>query len=402
MIWQLLLAAISVLVIACFSAAETAFVSSDKVSVVADTRSGIRLGALLFFFRNSESFFAAVVIAGNLFITLFSLLMELVFHEHMGLSLSLVLPLTTLLGFILGELIPKSVALENPDETTKLLLPVVHVFYRAAKPVITSTARISAWVAGLISHAESKPAIFQRRDIYRFLGDTIGGGYLDKIESDVIRRLLSSEGIPVKNIAVPRTSIVAAKLDTPIDKLRTIFEEAGKTKVVIYSSSIDNVVGVVHAKYIFRKAETAREIMSDVLFVPEGMSVLDLLDEFRTVKVYVAILIDEFGGTSGLVTSSDVMELFLGEVAVRSVEEKIKRIKAKQFIMKGTTELDEIEKQLRIKLPKSNDYTTIAGLVTYRVGRIPSVGESVVIGRASVRILKADGKRIDVVEFTLE
>ncbi len=392
---------ISIILMACFAGAETSFVSSDKVALIVDRRSDFRFKSAFFFIQNNELFFATVVVASNLFITIFSSLAEILFHERMQLNMATVLPLTTAIGFFLGELIPKSVALERAEPTAKILIPVVNSFYIIVRPVVKLTAKVSTLIAGFFFSPSSKPAIFQRRDVYRFLGNSVGGGYLDKIESEMIRKLIANAGLPVKNIAVPRTEIVSVKLGTGISRVREVFEKSRKTKVVVYDASIDNVVGVVYAKDIFKDVERVNELVSDVLFVPENISVIDLLDEFRTEKVYIAILIDEFGGTSGLVTSSDVMELFLGEVAIRDSEQRIKHLGARQYILPGNTEIADVERTLQIKLPKG-EFATIAGLLISRLGRIPVTGERIVLGRAEVQVLESDGRKLEKLKLVLK
>lgn len=391
---------ISLILMACFAGAETAFVSSDKVALIVDRRSDFRFRSAFFFLQNNELFFVTVVVAGNLFITIFSSVAEMLFHERLRMSMTVVLPLTTVVGFLLGELLPKSVALERAEPTAKILVPVVNLFYIIAGPVVKLTARFSTLIAELFFSSSSKPAIFQRRDVYRFLGNSVGGGYLDKIESEMIRKLIANAGLPVKNIAVPRTEIVSVKLGTGINRVREVFEKTRKTKVVVYDATIDNVVGVVYAKDIFKEVEKVNELVSDVLFVPENISVVDLLDEFRTEKVYVAILIDEFGGTSGLVTSSDVMELFLGEVAIRDSEERIKHLGAKQYVLQGNTEVADVERTLQIKLPKG-EFATVAGLLISHLGRIPVAGERVVFGRAEIQVLESNGRRLEKLKLVV-
>ncbi len=393
--------ALFLLLIACFEGAETSFVSADKVALIVDRRSKFRFNSTFFFLQNNELFFATVVVATNLFMTLFSSAAEVLLHENMHLDMIKVMVLTTAVGFLFGELIPKSIALERSESAAKILMPVVNGFYFIAQPVVTLTAAISTLIAGYMFKSSSKPGMFQRRDVYRFLGNSVGGGYLDKIESEMIRKLIANGNLPVRNIAVPRTDIVAAKLGTNINKVRELFEKRRKTKVVVYDSTIDNIVGVVYAKDIFREVAKIDELVSDVLFVPENMSVIDLLEEFRTEKVYIAILIDEFGGTSGLVTSSDVMELFLGEVAIRDSEQKIERLTPKQYVLKGNTEISEIESELKLKLP-SGEFTTIAGLLISELGRIPLTGERISFGRVEIQVLASDGRRLDKVKLMVK
>ncbi len=394
-------AAVSLFLVACFAAAETSFVAADKVALVIHRGSRFQLKSAFFFLGNNEIFFATVVVASNLFITVFSSFAEIAFHERMRIAMPVVLPITTFVGFLFGELVPKSIALESSESVAGVLLPFVRLFYAAVQPAVKFTAIVSAAIARVFFHTAPQTAVFQRRDVYRFLGETIGSGYLDKIESDIMRRLLANASLPVRNVAVPRTQIVGAKLGTGIDKIREIFERTGKTKVVMYDLSIDNIVGVIHAKDIFKEVETADQIISDVLFVPENISVIDLLEEFRMEKVYVAILIDEFGGTAGLVTSSDLMELFLGDVAIWTSEEKIRRGGNKQFIVHGDTEIAELESNLKMKITKG-DFTTVAGLVISQAGRIPLQDERVYVDGNEFQVLDSDGRKIKTLKLTLK
>ncbi len=396
---EAILLSVILLFMALFAAAETSFVSADKVALVVDLPPGGKIRSILYFLQNNEVFFATVVVAGNLFVTLFSSVAEIFFHGTLGMNLPEVIGFTTVIGFMLGELIPKSLAIESPEKAARLLMPLVRTFAVITSPIVNVTARVSTFIARVVFRSPTSGSLmFQRRDVYRFLGSTVSSGYLDKIESDLIRRLLENAGVPVRSIAVPRTEIVSAKLGTKIGKLREIFEKTSKTKVIVYDSSIDNVVGVAYAKDIFREVELVDELLSDVLFVPESITVIDLLDEFRTEKVYVAILIDEFGGTSGLVTSSDVMELFLGDVAVRFSEERVKSVGARQFILQGNAEMAEVEAAAGVKLPEG-DFATIAGLVTSYLGRIPSRGEVFNIGKSQFQVLRSDGRKIDALKM---
>ena len=392
---------ISLFFIAIFSAAETSFVAANKVSLVV-LPSRFQFKSAFFFLKDNKSFFATIVVGSNLFIAIFSSVADILFHERMGIEMSVVLPLTTFIGFFFGELIPKSIALESSESSAKYLLPIVKLFYLVAKPLVIFTANVSTRIAKSVFHSSAQSTIFERRDVYRFLGNTVSSGYLDKIESELIRKLLINANLPVKNFSVPRTQIVAVELATGIDKLRETFEKTGKTKVLVFDSSLDNIVGVVHAKDIFMEVEKVDQLISDVLFVPENITIIDLLEEFRTEKVYVAILIDEFGGTSGLVTSSDIMEVFLGDVVplAGQTEAKLKRINSRQYIIHGSTEVTELETSLRIKLSKG-DFTTVAGLMISRAGKIPSEGEKIYIDGYEFQVLKSDGRKLESLKLTL-
>lgn len=393
---------LSLLLMALFAAAETSFVSADKVALVINLSPGIKSKSVFYFLENNEAFFATVVVASNLFVTIFSSLAEIFLHGRLLVSLPVVITSTTVCGFLLGELIPKSVAIENPEAAAHFLLPFVRIFAIVAKPVVKLTAAGSALIARVVFRSSSSGSMmFQRRDVYRFLGSTVSSGYLDQIESDLIRRFLANASVQVRNIAVPRTGIVAVRVGTRIEKVREIFEKTAKTKVIVFESTIDNVVGVVYAKDIFREVEVVDELINDVLFVPESISVIDLLEEFRTQRVYLAILIDEFGGTSGLVTSSDVIELFLGDVAIWASEERIKPLGKKQYVLQGNAELSEIEESTGVKLPEG-DFSTIAGFVTSHLGRIPLRDEVLKIGNMEFQVIRSDGRKIEALKMILK
>lgn len=399
---------LSLFLVAIFSAAETSFVSADKVSLVV-LENQFQFRSVFFFLRDNKAFFATIVVASNLFITIYSSMAEVLFHERMEIGMPVVLLLTTLIGLLFGELIPKSIALESSESSAKYLLPGVKLFHEITKPLVNFTADVSTYIAKSVFHYSNPPMIFERRDVYRFLGSTVSSGYLDKIESEIIRKLLTNSNVPVKNFSVPRTQIVAVKLGTRIEKLREVFEKTGKTKILVFDSSLDNIVGVVHAKDIFREVEQVDQLISDVLFVPESITIVDILEKFRAEKVYVAILIDEFGGTAGLVTASDIMEVFLGDVVpvAGGTEDNLLRINNRQFIVHGSLEVGELEKKLKVKLlPRKyfqtkGDFTTIAGLVIYCAGRIPSEGEKIYIEGHEFQILKSDGRKLESLKLTL-
>jgi putative hemolysin len=391
----------SIVIVAIFSAAETSFVASDKIALTINAKSKIEADSVFFFLEDNELFFATVVVATSLAVTTFSSLSEMFFHEGLGVSATVLLPLITVVGFLLGELVPKSLALESPETVARFMLPFVRLFYSVAKPLVKFTADFSGFIVRTVFRSEGRAGSFQRRDVYRFLGNTVSGGYLDKIESDIIRRLLVNANLPVRNFLVPRTQLVGIDIHADVDKLRGMLEKTTKTKIIVYDSTIDNVVGVVHAKDIFKDVETIKELVSNILYVPESISVLDLLEEFRSERVYSAIVIDEFGGTAGLVTSSDIMEIFLGDVAIWSTEKGMEQVGGRQFLLDGNVDISEVENALNIKFSKG-DFTTVSGLIVSQAGRIPLTGERININECEFQILKSDGRKLETVKLVLK
>lgn len=189
---------LSLVFVSVFSAAETSFVASDKIALTINGRSKFETNSVFFFVEDNETFFATVVVASSLAVTTFSSVSEMFFREGLGINASVLLPLTTIVGFLVGELVPKSLALESPETVAHFMLPLVRIFYFAAQPLVKFTADFSRFIVRIAFRSQGRTGFFQRRDVYRFLGNTVSSGYLDKIESDIIRRLLVSANLPVK------------------------------------------------------------------------------------------------------------------------------------------------------------------------------------------------------------
>ncbi len=174
---EVILLVVTLALMAVFAAAETSFVSADKVALVVDLPPGIQSRSILYFLQNNEVFFATVVVASNLFVTLFSSVAEIFFHDSLGIYLPLVIILTTVLGFLAGEMVPKSAAVESPESTARILLPFVRAFSVVTKPFVNVTATVSSFIARVAFHSLSSGSLmFQRRDVYRFLGSTVSSG----------------------------------------------------------------------------------------------------------------------------------------------------------------------------------------------------------------------------------
>lgn len=391
----------SLLMIAFFSATETAFVASDKIALIVGSnrkRQGI---SVEFFIQNQELFFATIVIGSNLWVTIFSNLTELLLGRQFGIDATMIAVISTGIGVILGDIIPKSVALDYPERAATFLLPIVRIFYRLSRPIVTVTERIASAISVEVFGYDRSAATFQKKDIYRLLSGTISSGTLDRIESEIVKRLLENSQTSVKTIMVPRTSLVALDIRSDIDLLKTTFERCGKSKILIYENTIDNIVGVVHINDIFSESDSVKDLVRDILFVPETISITDLMQQFRRYGLYVSVVVDEFGGTAGLVTSSDVMQSFIGDVAVPELERRIKEISPGVYLIPGSADITEVENSLGIELPKG-DYLTVGGLLESQLGRVPVDGEKVKIGLADFVVLKADHRRIVTVKVNLK
>lgn len=385
--------AFSLLMIAFFSASETSFVASDRIALIVRSNKKKQGTSVDFFIRNQEVFFATIVIGSNLWVTIFSNLVELSLGRQFGISTTFIAVVSTGIGVIFGDIIPKSIALDYPERSAAVLLPLVKIFYELSRPVVIITERIASAISEQLFGYDRNVAAFEKKDVYRLLSGTVSSGTLDGIESELVKRMLENSQTSVRTIMVPRTSLIALDIESDFELLKTTFEKSGKSKILIYENTIDNIVGVVHINDIFSGSGSLRELVRDVLFVPETISITDLMQQFKQYGLYVGVVVDEFGGTAGLVTSSDVMQSFIGDVVEIEEERKVRKISPGVYLIPGSADIAEVENSLGVELPRG-DYLTIGGLLESQLGRVPVDGEKVRIGLIDFVVLKADRRKI--------
>jgi CBS domain containing-hemolysin-like protein len=385
-----------------FSASEMAFVLSNKVKMEVKARKR-RISAkyILHFAKRTDKFFSTILIGNNIAIIAFAsvctVLLQETFNEWV------ILIISTLGILILGELIPKFIARETADHLILLLAKPL----RWSSLILAPAVRFTSWIALKITRQkkvdESVYAkYFEREAFNQLIRESEEAGTVSKSETTIINKVLQLKHQDVNESMRPRTEVTAVDIDTPIADVLSLFISSGYSKLPVYEGSIDHIKGVILAHDLFTNPDTVRSIMHEVIFVPEARKSIDMLNDFINQRISFAVVVDEFGGTAGIVTMEDIVEEFFGEIKDEyDIDEDIcRRTSENTFVIAGKIEIDHINEKFGLELPKG-DYETISGFITTQIGRIPVTGEEIAFGQYQVLILRATLVRIESVKLSI-
>ncbi len=283
---------------------------------------------------------------------------------------------------LFGEILPKALFRIHADWWMKIIAVPQHISYYLFKPFIVIANAASKVVIKLVQpDSVRSDQLFSRQDvelIFKELRDT-GGEDLDRDDSEILHNVLELSNMRVKESMIPRTDIVAVEKSTSIEETLKLFITSGFSKLLVYQGSIDDIIGVIFAYDLFNNPENLTEIMRPVKLVPSSHRSKDLLSEFRKSNLSVAVVIDEYGGTAGMVTIEDLLEEVVGDIQDEYDTEDyfMKKISGNTYILSGGIEVEDLlEKYPEIDLPlEAEEYETVAGYIINTLGRIPNVNE---------------------------
>ena len=324
-----------------------------------------------------------------------------------GLGVLLAFGSITLLHVVLGELAPKSIAIQKPVATTMKIAVPLRLFYWLLMPLIfvfNGLANLLLKLIGIEPHPNE--ANHSSEELQYLLDKGKESGALNISEHELIKNVFDFNERIVKNIMVPRTKIVAVEQnDTAEDFIKTVTEE-GYSRIPIYDDNIDKIVGVVHTKDILPiivkgKEVELKAIMRKPYFIPETKKINDLMAEFQQKRIQIAFVLDEFGGTSGMVTLEDIVEELVGDIQDEYDEETplVEQISETEFMIDAGASVHDVNEFLPYELPESSDYDTIAGLVSHIFEKIPDVGESLEELGYRFTIMKKTQQNIEYVKL---
>ncbi len=320
-----------------------------------------------------------------------------------ALPLALSLVIVTTLHVVLGEQVPKVAALRNPETAASRLAPFMQVFlttFRWFIDLLDWTTRTILRLLGLEGQTHPSLSLEELKHLVR---ESEAEGVLPEEEGEIIHAVLDFSHILVRQVMVPRTDIVAAPADAPLAEVVRLAAKHGVTKIPLYKDDLDHIVGIVYLKSILpRLAEgqvngtPAREVADEALFVPESLPIRELLRLFREKRQHIAVVVDEYGGTAGLVTLEDVLEELVGEVSDPFDRERPDVVPQPDgsWLVDGMALMDDVNEALGINL-RDPHYDTVAGFVLGRLGRIPKEGDQVTWDGVRLTVERMDGLRID-------
>jgi len=316
----------------------------------------------------------------------------------------------TVMHIVFGELAPKSVAIQRPVATTLFIAVPLQAFYWLFRPfiwVLNGLANIILKMFG-ISSVGGHESVHSTEELYYLLDQGKESGALDTNEHELIKNVFDFNERVVKNIMVPRTKISGIELSTPKQEVVETIIGEGYSRMPVYDDIIDKIIGIVHAKDILpllagNKEWSLSDIIRKPYFVPETKKINDLLSELQQKRIQIAIVIDEFGGTAGMVTLEDIVEEIVGEIQDEYDEEKptVEKISDTEFIINAYATVYDVNEHLPHDLPEDEDFDTVGGLVSHAFGKIPEVGDSEECYGYLFTILKKTEQNIETIKLEL-
>nr|WP_294870680.1 hemolysin family protein [uncultured Pedobacter sp.] len=316
----------------------------------------------------------------------------------------------TVMHIVFGELAPKSVAIQRPVATTLFIAVPLQAFYWLFRPfiwVLNGLANVILKMFG-ISNVGGHESVHSTEELYYLLDQGKESGALDTNEHELIKNVFDFNERVVKNIMVPRTKISGIELSTPKQEVVETIIGEGYSRMPVYDDIIDKIIGIVHAKDILpllagNKEWSLSDIIRKPYFVPETKKINDLLSELQQKRIQIAIVIDEFGGTAGMVTLEDIVEEIVGEIQDEYDEEKptVEKISDTEFIINAYATVYDVNEHLPHDLPEDEDFDTVGGLVSHAFGKIPEVGDSEECYGYLFTILKKTEQNIETIKLEL-
>ncbi|MDR6785798.1 hemolysin family protein [Pedobacter africanus] len=316
----------------------------------------------------------------------------------------------TVMHIVFGELAPKSVAIQRPVATTLFIALPLQGFYLIFRPfiwVLNGFANVVLKIFG-ISNVGGHDSVHSTEELHYLLDQGKESGALDTNEHELIKNVFDFNERVVKNIMVPRTKIMGVEVSTPKKEVVEKIIAEGYSRLPVYDDIIDKIIGIVHAKDILpllaeNKDWGLKDIIRKPYFVPETKKINDLLSELQQKRIQIAIVIDEFGGTAGMVTLEDIVEEIVGEIQDEYDEEKpnVEKISDTEFIINAYATVYDVNEHLPHDLPEDEDFDTVGGLVSHAFGKIPEVGDSEECYGYLFTILKKTEQNIETIKLEL-
>ena len=352
-------------------------------------------------------FFASAYAAVNLSIELAGLLRNLpaIGGSADGIALLIVTILLALFTIVFGELVPKSIGLAYAERLSIVVAGPFEWIARVLSPIVWFLTRVTATIARLIGVKPASEAQMTSEELKLIVERGGEQGILEAEEEQMINAVIELGDRRLHEVMVPRIAMVALPVSATLDEAIDLIVEEGHSRVPVYEESIDEVLGIIYAKDLLPvlKGEadarpTVRSLLRTPLFVPESMSIDDLLHEFQRRKVHIAIVLDEYGGTAGLLTIEDLLEEIVGEIQDEyDVEEPmIVRLSADEARIDGRVDVDELGETFDITIPleDEDEYDTVGGLIFHRLGHVPRPGDEVRLDGLKLTVETTDGRRV--------
>lgn len=403
-----------------FSGMEIAFVSSSRLKQELDLKRKILPARILsVFYNNSSRFIGALLLGNNIALVIYGIAMAVLLEPVIIQALPagwasefVILFIQTLLSTLLilftAEFLPKVIFRINPNATLKFFAIPVWIFYFLFYPIILIYIGVAEFLLKYVFRLSisSTSYEFSPLDLEIYVKDFQNTEERQESmnqEIQMVQNVMSFRNVKLRDCMVPRTDIKAVEINDELDSLRKLFPTTGHSKIMVYKDTIDNLVGFVHSFDMFSRPDTIKAVVRNVKAYPETMAANALLNNFIKDHKSVAVVVDEFGGTSGIVTMEDIIEEIFGEIHDEyDMEETTeKMVSDTEFLFSSRIEIDYINEKYKLNIPVSDEYETLAGFIIHYHESIPNVNETIKIPPFQFTILKSSGNRIEEVKLEM-
>jgi len=404
-----------------FSGIEIAFISSNKLKMELDKGKGIFAARLMSpFYRDPSKLIGTLLLANNIALVIFGIAIANVLEPVLGtwlpdnldsefIILLLQTLLATLIILILAEFLPKVIFRINPNLIIQFFaIPLLLTYYLLYPVVYLFTSAASFLLERLLKEKFTKQEqAFTYVDLDQYLDELAKNEeQIEDMQQEIqmFQNMIDFRKVKLRETMVPRNEIIAIEESASIEELNAAFILHGFSRIPVYSDTVDNITGYVHSFDMFRNPKNIRSIIKPILFIPETMAANMALTKFIRERMNIAVVVDEFGGTSGMVTMEDIIEEIFGEIRDEYDAEELteKMVGPGEFIFSARLEIDYLNDIYKLDLPRSEDYTTLAGLIIHDHESIPAEGQTILIKPFRFDILQASDARIEMVRLTVE
>lgn len=397
-----------------FSGMEIAFVSSNRMLAEMDKeKNGLTQRLLSLFYNHPNGFVSTMLVGNNIALVVYGILIARLFDNTIfaGFDAAFTVPadtiLSTLIVLFTGEFLPKTLFKSNPNRLLSIFSPIAYLCYVVLWPISKFSTFLSKCLLRLIGmkmDAEGTDEGFSKVDLDYLVQSSIDNATNeDEINDEVkiFQNALDFSDTKVRDCMVPRTEIQAVEMDTSLEELQQKFIESGNSKIIVYEEDIDHIAGYIHSSELFHHPSRWQDHIRTLPFVPETMQAQKLMQTFLQQKKSLGIVVDEFGGTSGLVSLEDIVEEIFGDIEDEhdSAKYVAKKTDDGDYLLSARLEIDKVNDMFGLELPESDEYMTVGGLILHEYQSFPKLNEVIKFDNFEFKIIKSTSRKIELVQL---
>lgn len=399
-----------------FSGMELAYLSSNRLKVELDkSKDTLNSKIISVFYSNESNMITFLLLGNNISLVLFGLASSEILNpiissiiSNTGLILVIQTVLSTLLVLFVAEFIPKALVQINPNKFLTLGSGLLYLFYILLYIPSQFVLFISSSLLRLTgTKLKKNQKIFNKVDLEHFVQEIntkISSEAHFRNEIQILQNALDFSNVKARDCMIPRTEIICIDVEDSIESLSALFVKTGLSKIIVYRNTVDNIIGYVHSFEMFKQPSSIKQVLMPISFVPEAIPGSELLHQFTKQSGNIAVVVDEYGGTAGLITIEDVIEEIFGEIEDEYdkdtwIEEKINE---KEYLFSGRVEIDYLNNTFQLGFIESEEYSTLGGLIIHEIESIPEEGTAIKIKNKSLTVEKVSDRKIELVRIIIE